>query len=109
MGSPPSLAQAQLNRDTEAIEARLLDMLTNQKSVHTVAAAALFLTVLYRTASDGTYACMATSIGPIEMRNTDIWMMAMIPFMKMDQKMARGTADLAFLVSSLMWMALSKP
>jgi hypothetical protein len=29
--------------------------------------------------------------------------------MKMDQNIARGTADLAFRVSSDMWMALSKP
>jgi hypothetical protein len=50
-----------------------------------------------------------SSTEPIAEMRTLTMMKPRTPFMKMDQNMARGTADLAFRVSSLMWMALSKP
>lgn len=50
-----------------------------------------------------------SSTEPIEMSIMIIMTKARVPFMKMDQNMALGTADLALRVSSLMWSALSKP
>lgn len=62
-----------------------------------------------RMAMMGLAELRASSTEPMAERRMLTMMKPRTPFMKMDQNMARGTADLAFRVSSLMWIAESKP
>lgn len=62
-----------------------------------------------RIATMGLLELRASSTEPIATRITITIMNPRTPFMKIDQNIARGTADFAFRTSSLMWIAESKP
>lgn len=108
-GIPPSLDQAHVRRETEAMLARLTLKDTTKRPVIIAVVAPFDPVMARRMARTGEEALRASSTEPMETKMTQTMMKPKQPFMKMDQNMARGTADLALRVSSLMWIALSNP
>ena len=109
VGKPPSRAQAHVRREADAM---LLTVTTNEmtSSPETIAVAARLEPVAcMQTSMIGKGALTAASKSPRQKRTVKAKAYASMPFSATVQKMALGTARLAFRTSSDRWTAPSKP
>ena len=89
--------------------ARLIENEITKSPVTIAVVAAVEPVTVCRMATIGLLEARASSTEPIETRITITMTYPRTPFMKIDQNMARGTADFAFRTSSLIWIAESNP